>query len=316
MNTPPRIVFMGTPDFAVPSLNALVDLGAEIAAVYTQPPAPRGRGQKLAPSPVEARAQTLGLPVRTPSSLKAANAVAELKALKPDLLVVVAYGQILTAQALATARLGAFNLHASLLPRWRGAAPIQRAIMAGDDETGVAVMRMRVGLDEGPILAEARTIIEPDDTSGDLHLRLAQIGAELWRTTVPQILAGAAIETAQATDGLTYARKITPEEGRIDWARPAAEVDRQIRGLSPFPGAYCQVETTRGIQRLKVLASRLAEGDGAPGQVLTAPLRVACGAGAVQLLRLQREGRPAGPAEEVVRGLDLAGVALPSRRLL
>lgn len=297
-----RIAFMGTPDFAVKSLKAIVEAGHEVVAVYTQPPAPRGRGQVLQPSPVHAYAESLGIEVRTPRSMKAPDAIEAFKALDLDVAVVVAYGQILVAEVLDAPRLGSFNLHGSLLPRWRGAAPIQRALMAGDAETGVQVMRMSVGLDEGPVLFTARTPIGPEDTASTLHDRLADLGAALWPRALQAIADGSAVETPQAADGATYARKITPAEARIDWTRPAVEIDRQIRGLSPFPGAWFELSTARGPTRVKALGSRLDTGDGAPGEVLDDALLVACGTGAVRLTRLQREGRGAAPAEEFLRG--------------
>jgi methionyl-tRNA formyltransferase len=208
-------------------------------------------------------------------------------------------------------RLGSFNLHGSLLPRWRGAAPIQRAILAGDRETGVQVMRMSAGLDEGPVLFTARTPIAADDTAQSLHDRLARLGADLWPPALEAIAAGTAVETPQAETGATYARKILPAEARIDWTRPAVEIDRQIRGLSPFPGAWFTLETAKGPVRVKALDSRLALGDGTPGEVLDDQLRVACGSGAVRLLRLQREGRGAADAEAFLRGLPVT----PSEKL-
>jgi methionyl-tRNA formyltransferase len=317
MSHSPRIAFMGTPDFAVPSLKALSAAGFEIVCVYTQPPAPRGRGQTLKPTPVHAAAEALGLAVRTPVSMKARDAIEAFAALDLDLAVVVAYGQILVREVLEAPRFGCFNLHASLLPRWRGAAPIQRAIMAGDARTGAQIMRMSEGLDEGPVLASTETAIGPDDTSGALHGRLAEAGAALWPGVVRSILAGSAVETPQTEEGAVYARKIKPQEARIDWAEPAAVVDCKIRGLSPFPGAWCEIETSRGVQRLKLLGSHRHEGatSGAPGEVLavdTEGVLVAATGGAVRLTRLQREGKAAGEALEIARGLSLQ----PGMRLL
>ena len=300
-----RIAFMGTPEFAAPSLRAIHAAGHDIVAVYSQPPAPRGRGQTLQPSPVHAAADALGLNVRTPRSMKAPEAVEDFRALDLDLAVVVAYGQILTAEVLRSPRLGAFNLHGSLLPRWRGAAPIQRAIMAGDAVTGVQIMRMSVGLDEGPVLFTARTDIGPQDTSGVLHERLARLGADLWPAALVAIASGEAVETPQADEGVTYARKITPAEARIDWSLPAMEIDHRIRGLSPFPGAFFMANTTKGPVRVKALLSVMANGRGAPGVVLDDEMTIACGEGAVRLLRLQREGRAAGEALDVSRGLPI-----------
>ncbi len=306
-----RLAFMGTPDFAVYSLSALLDAGHQVAAVYTQPPSPRGRGQILQPSPVHAFAESRGLTVHTPKSMKDPDAIAAFRALDLDAAVVVAYGQILLPAVLDAPRLGSFNLHGSLLPRWRGAAPIQRAILAGDRETGVQVMRMSAGLDEGPVLFTARTPIAADDTAQSLHDRLARLGADLWPQALAAIAAGTAVETPQAETGATYARKILPAEARIDWTRPAVEIDRQIRGLSPFPGAWFTLETAKGPVRVKALDSRLALGDGTPGEVLDDQLRVACGSGAVRLLRLQREGRGAADAEAFLRGLPVT----PSEKL-
>jgi len=297
-----RIAFMGTPDFAVHALAALVEAGYSPVCVYSQPPAPRGRGQQLTPSPVHAYAESRGIPVRTPRSMKTREAIDDFKALDLDVALVVAYGQILVREVPEAPRLGCFNLHGSLLPRWRGAAPIQRAIMAGDPVTGVEVMRMSEGLDEGAVLSTARVEIEADDTAGSLHDKMAAAGARLLAATLPDILAGRAVETPQAAEGVTYAKKIKTEEARIDWSRPAIEVDRQIRGLSPFPGAWFQLDTPKGPVRVKALGSRLALGDGAPGEALDDELRIACGTGAVRLTRLQREGRGAQDAEVFLNG--------------
>jgi methionyl-tRNA formyltransferase len=305
-----RIAFLGTPDFAVPALAELAAAGHEIAAVYAQPPAPRGRGQAVRPSPVQAFAESLGLPVRTPASMRDPEAIADFRALDLDAAVVVAYGQILPAAVLDAPRLGSFNLHGSLLPRWRGAAPIQRAVMAGDAVTGVQVMRMTPGLDEGPILLSETVRIGPLDTAGTLHDRLSAVGAHLLPRALAALERGAGHETPQAADGVTYARKITPAEARIDWTRPAAEVDRQIRGLSPFPGAWFEAPSDRGPVRVKALLSQLEEGAGAPGTVLDGALLVACGAGAVRLLQVQREGRQAQDAGTFLRGFPLPAGAL------
>ena len=304
-----RLAFLGTPDFAVRALAQVLDSGHDVAAVYTQPSRPRGRGQSLQPSPVQAFAEAHGLMVRAPASMKAAEEIAAFTGLNLDAAVVVAFGQILVREVLEAPRLGCFNLHASLLPRWRGAAPIQRAIMAGDAETGVQVMRMSEGLDEGPVLATARVAIAAEDTAASLHDRLAEAGAALLGPTLEAIARGDAVETPQAATGLTYARKVKPVEARIDWSRPAAELDRLIRGLSPFPGAWFEAATLRGLVRVKVLLSRPTVGAGAPGEVLDeAPdaLAVACGEGAVSLLRLQREGKGPQDAADFLRGLPLA----------
>ncbi len=305
-----RLAFMGTPEFAVPSLAELIASGHEIVAVYSQPPRPKGRGRKLTPSPVHAFADSMGLPVFTPDSMKAAEAIEIFESLDLDAACVVAYGQILKPEVLAAPRLGCFNLHGSLLPRWRGAAPIQRAIMAGDARTGVQIMRMSEGLDEGPILLSEIMDIRADDTAGSLSERMAHVGAALWSRALAAIERGAATETTQ-TGEPTYARKITPAEARIDWTRPAVEVDAHIRGLSPFPGAWFEAPSDQGPVRIKALLSAVADGAGAPGTVLDGDLTVACGAGAVRLVRVQREGRAAQSAEEMLRGFPLpAGTVL------
>jgi methionyl-tRNA formyltransferase len=300
-----RLIFMGTPDFAVPALDALVAAGHEVAAVYTQPPRPAGRGQAERPSPVQLRAEALGLPVRCPRTLKAPEAQADFAALEADAAVVVAYGLILPKPVLEAPRLGCLNIHASLLPRWRGAAPIHRAVMAGDAETGVCIMRMEEGLDTGPVYLRAAVPIGPQDTTGALHDRLAALGARLVVEALAR-LPGLSPEP-QPEAGATYAAKIDKAEARVDWTRPAPEVDRLIRGLSPFPGAW----TTIAGERVKLLASCRAEGQGAPGEVLDGALTVACGTGAVRLLRLQRAGRGAQEAAEFLRGFDVpAGTRL------
>jgi len=305
-----RLAFMGTPDFAVPSLAELIASGHEVVAVYSQPPRPRGRGQRLTPSPVHAFAEAMGLPVFTPESMKSPEAIETFKSLDVDAACVVAYGQILKADVLEAPHLGCFNLHGSLLPRWRGAAPIQRAIMAGDTQTGVQIMRMSEGLDEGAILLSEIMDIRPDDTAATLSERMSHVGASLWSRALAAIERGGAEGTEQAGEP-TYARKISPAEARIDWSRPAAEIDAHIRGLSPFPGAWFEVAADDGPVRVKVLMSRVAEGSGAPGQVLDGGLRVACGDGAVQLLRVQRAGKAAQTPDEMLRGFPLpAGTVL------
>ena len=297
-----RLAFMGTPEFAVPSLAELIASGHEIVAVYSQPPKPRGRGQKLTPSPVQAFAEAMGLPVFTPASMKSPEAIADFKSLDLDAACVVAYGQILKPAVLEAPRLGCFNLHGSLLPRWRGAAPIQRAIMAGDRETGVQIMRMTEGLDEGNILLGEVMPINPDDTSATLAERMAVTGATLWTRALAAIERGGVTDTEQVGEP-TYARKITPAEARIDWTRPAAEIDAHIRGLSPFPGAWCEAPDGT---RMKVLMSRLEAGQGEPGAVLDDGLLIACGEGAVRLVRVQREGRAAQEASEFLKGFAIA----------
>jgi methionyl-tRNA formyltransferase len=302
-----RLAFLGTPDFAVVSLAAILEAGFEVVRVYTQPPAPRGRGQKLTLSPVHAFATAHGLPVRTPASMRDPEAIAGFRALAPDAAVVVAFGQILPREVLEAPRLGSFNLHGSLLPRWRGAAPIQRAIMACDRVTGVAVMRMTEGLDEGPVLAETRLRIDALDTAGALGERLARAGAELMVRTLPLIESGTALATPQPAEGVTYAKKIRPKETRIDWRKSAREVDCQIRGLAPAPGAWFVAPSERGPVRVKALLSTVEEGQGEPGAVLDERLLVACGEGAVRLLRLQREGRGPQGLDDFVRGFRVSG---------
>ena len=300
-----RLAFLGTPEFAVVNLAAIVAAGFEVACVYSQPPAPRGRGKKLSPSPVQAFAEAHSLPVRSPASMRDPDEIAAFAALELDAAVVVAFGQILPTAVIDAPRLGSFNLHASLLPRWRGAAPIQRAIMAGDTVTGIGVMRLTEGLDEGPTLAVERLRIGALDTAGTLHDRLAETGAGLLVRTLPRIADGTAVETPQPIEGVTYAKKIRPRETRIDWSRPAAEVDRRIRGLSPSPGAWFEARSERGPVRIKALLSRVDEGDGAPGEVLDDRLLIACGGGAVRLLAAQREGRGAQQLDDFVRGFSV-----------
>lgn len=291
---------MGTPDFSVPVLDALVEAGHEVVAVYCQPPRPAGRGKKLRPTPVHARAEALGLEVRHPTSLKTPEAQADFAALQADIAVVVAYGLLLPQAILDAPKHGCLNIHASLLPRWRGAAPIHRAIMAGDAETGVCIMQMEAGLDTGPVLLRQETPIEPEETTSVLHDRLSAMGA----TAIVEALSRLAdlSPKAQPDHGVTYAHKIDKAEARIDWAASAQEVDRKIRGLSPFPGAFTEVDG----QRVKLLASRLAEGSGEAGTLLDDALTVACGDGAAQLTRLQRAGKSAQTAEEFLRGMPLS----------
>lgn len=292
-----RIAFMGTPDFSVAALDALVEAGHEIACVYSQPPRPAGRGKKLRPSPVHARAEALGLEVRTPLNFKAEDDRAAFAALDVDAAVVVAYGLLLPQAVLDAPTHGCFNIHASILPRWRGAAPIQRAIMAGDAETGVCIMQMELGLDSGPVVLEERTTIKPHDTAATLRDRLAETGATAIVVALDVLSRGALQATAQPAEGI-YAPKIDKAEARIDWSRKAEEVDRHIRGLSPFPGAWFELEG----ERVKVLLSEMAEGAGAPGAVIGDDLTIACGSGAVRLLRLQRASKGAVDAGDFLRG--------------
>lgn len=292
-----RLIYMGTPDFAVPALDALYAAGHEIVCVYTQPPRPAGRGKKPRPSPVQSRAEALGLPVRHPASLKGPEEQAEFAALNADLAVVAAYGLILPRAVLDAPAQGCLNIHASLLPRWRGAAPIHRAIMAGDAETGVCIMRMEAGLDTGPVLSRAATPIAPEETTGDLHDRLAQIGAKLIVETLARLPLP---EVPQPEDGVTYATKIDKAEARVDWAQPAEQITRQIRGLAPFPGAW----TDAGGDRIKLLGARRVDGSGTPGTVLH-DFTVACGTGAVQITRAQRAGRAVQDTDSFLRGTAL-----------
>jgi methionyl-tRNA formyltransferase len=300
-----RLAFLGTPEFALPTLAGLLEAGHEVARVYSQPPAPRGRGQILTPSPVQAFAEARGLETRTPVSLRAADEIAAFTALALDAAVVVAFGQILVPEILNAPRLGCYNLHASLLPRWRGAAPIQRALMAGDAMTGVQVMRMTAGLDEGAVLAGASTRIDALDTAGTLHDRLAVLGADLMVQTLDRLARGEATAEPQPTEGATYARKIRTSETAIRWDRAANRIDHQIRGLSPAPGAWFVAPGARGPVRVKALLSRVADGEGAPGEVLDDDLLIACGEGAVRILTAQREGRAPAAAAEFLRGFPI-----------
>ena len=295
-----RVIFMGTPEFSVSVLDELVNAGHEIAAVYCQPPRPAGRGKKDRPTPVHARAEELGLEVRHPVSLKGEAEQAEFAALNADVAVVVAYGLLLPQPVLDAPKQGCLNIHASLLPRWRGAAPIHRAIMAGDSHTGICIMQMEAGLDTGPVLMREDTLIGAEETTNQLHDRLAEMGAGL---IVEALLALEDLEAEpQPEEGVTYAHKIDKAEAQIDWTQPAAEVDRKIRGLSPFPGAWCEVDG----QRVKLLASRMAEGSGTPGEVLNDTLTVACGDSAVELLKLQRAGKGAQEREVFLRGFPIS----------
>ena len=292
-----RVIFMGTPEFSVPVLDAL-HAEHEVICVYCQPPRPAGRGKKERPTPVHARALDLGLAVRHPSSLKSPDEQTEFAALKADVAVVVAYGLILPQAILDAPVYGCLNIHASLLPRWRGAAPIHRAILAGDAETGLCIMQMEAGLDTGPVLLRETTGIGETETTGALHDRLSAMGARLILRALAQL--PDLVPEPQPEAGVTYAQKIDKAEARVDWSADAMTVARQINGLSPFPGAWC--ETPAG--RLKLLNARPAEGSGATGSVLGG-LRVACGRGAVEILRAQREGKRPMEAEELLRGLDL-----------
>jgi methionyl-tRNA formyltransferase len=305
---PLRVVFMGTPDFALPTLVEILGRGHEVAAVYTRAPKPGGRrGLDFVPSPVEREARRFGLNVLTPASLRSAEAESAMRAHGADLAVVVAYGLILPKPILDAFPLGAFNLHASLLPRWRGAAPINRAIMAGDAETGVMVMKMEEGLDTGPIAMAERVPIYPDATAGDLHDRLAPLGADLMVRALGALERGSLTLTPQPEAGATYAPKIDKNETRIDWGRPWRDVHNHIRGLSSFPGAWCEIAGAGA--RIKLLRTTRGEGGGAPGTVLDDKLTVACGDGAVRILELQRAARQAMKADEFLRGSNIAAGA-------
>ena len=296
------MVFMGTPDFAATCLQAVHQAGHAITAVYSRAPAPSGRGMKLTPSPVHKLAETLQLHVETPPHFKDPEARARLAAFKPDVIVVVAYGLLLPKAVLDIPHNGCLNVHASLLPRWRGAAPIQRAIMAGDQESGVAIMRMEEGLDTGPVTLEARCPITPDMTAGQLHDTLAVLGADLLVKALAKLEAGQLTETVQSQEGIVYAKKISNDDSRIDWQQPAQSVHDLIRGLSPFPGAFALFDFGKGEERVKILQSRIVNATGPVGHVLDTHLTIACGSGAVQLLRLQRAGNKAMTAEEFLRG--------------
>ncbi|WP_380054761.1 methionyl-tRNA formyltransferase [Falsihalocynthiibacter sp. SS001] len=293
-----RIVFMGTPDFSVPVLEALVEAGHEIAAVYCQPPRPAGRGKKDRPSPVQNRAEEFGLKVRSPRSLKSDEAQAEFAALNADIAVVVAYGLILPQAILDAPKRGCLNIHASLLPRWRGAAPIHRAIMAGDKNTGVCIMQMDAGLDTGDVLLRKEITIGVEETTAQLHDRLCTLGAEAIVQALDEL--DDLKSVPQPAEGVTYAAKIDKAEARIDWTESAEQVDRKIRGLSPFPGAWCEING----ERVKLLASRVGEGSGEAGRVLGG-MTIACGSGAVEILTAQRQGKRPMDTETFLRGIEL-----------
>lgn len=295
-----RLAFMGTPDFAVPTLAELIAQGHDIAAVYSQPPRPKGRGMTLEPGPVHKFADSAKLPVRTPLSLKGEDEQAAFAALELDAAIVVAYGLLLPKPILEAPMLGCFNLHGSLLPRWRGAAPIQRAVMAGDAETGVMVMRMDEGLDTGPVLMAERVPVGRK-TSGDLAAELSRLGADLMMRALGALERGVVKPHSQPAEGVTYAKKILKEEARIDWHRSAHEIDCQIRGLAPFPGAFTEANN----ERLKILYAEPAPGSGKPGVLLDEALTVACGEGALRLMKVQRPGKSAMSAAELLKGYSL-----------
>ena len=299
---PLRLIFMGTPDFAVPTLVELVGRGHDVVAVYTRAPKPAGRGMELAPTPVEREARRFGLDVITPTTLRSEDAARQFSAHKADAAVVVAYGLLLPKPILDATRLGCFNLHASALPRWRGAAPINRAIMAGDRETAVMVMKMEEGLDTGPIAMAERVTIGPEMTAGELHDRLARLGGDLMARALAALEKDALVLTPQPFDGVTYAAKIDKTETRIDWKQSWNTVHDHVRGLSPFPGAWCDIAGTR----VKVLRTTKGKGAGTPGTVLDDALTIACGEGAIRILELQRAGKQAMKAEEFLRGIPIA----------
>lgn len=300
-----RLVFMGTPDFAVPTLLEIVGAGHEVVAVYTRAPQPAGRGMELRPSAVAREAERFGLPVLTPKTLKGTDAAAAMRVHGADAAVVVAYGLILPKPILEAFPLGCFNLHASLLPRWRGAAPIQRAIIAGDRETGVMVMKMEEGLDTGPVAIAERVPIGPDVTAGNMHDTLARLGADLMLRALAALEKDALQLTPQSADGVTYAKKIEKNETRIDWTKPWQQVHDHCRGLSPFPGAWFEFLDNGATGRVKVLRTTRGEGRGKPGHVLDERLTIACGDGAVRLIELQRAGRQPMPAAEFLRGTPI-----------
>ncbi|MDF1598852.1 methionyl-tRNA formyltransferase [Mesorhizobium sp. YIM 152430] len=307
-----RVIFMGTPEFSAATLKAIVEAGHEVVSAYSQPPRPAGRrGLELKKSPVHELAETIGIEVRTPVSLKGEAEQTAFRALKADVAVVVAYGLLLPKAILGGTRLGAYNGHASLLPRWRGAAPIQRAIMAGDAETGMMIMKMDEGLDTGPVALTERVAIGADMTAGELHDALRAVGARLMVEALRKLEAGDLPTVPQASEDATYADKISKEETRIDWSKPAREVHNRIRGLSPFPGAWCEAHIGGKPERLKLLRSALDEGAGLPGTILDDQLKVACGSGAVRLVEVQRAG-----GKPMAAGAFLHGAGLRKGDLL
>src|SRR5438128_10904250 len=299
---PLRLIFMGTPDFAVPTLLELVAHGHEVVAVYTRAPKPAGRGMKMQPTPVEQEARRLDIPVLTPTTLKTSEALETFRAHNADAAVVVAYGMILPQAILDAPPLGCFNLHGSLLPRWRGAAPINRAIMAGDAETGVMVMKMDAGLDTGDVAMAERLPISDTMTAADLHDALAPLGADLMVRAMGGLERGGLQLTKQSEQGVTYAAKIEKAEARIDWNRPSREVLRHIHGLSPFPGAWCEAALDGEPTRVKILRCELAAGSSAPGDLLDEHLTIACSEGAIRILELQRAGKAPMKAADFLRG--------------
>ncbi len=304
-----KIVFMGTPDFSAPVLAEIIGQGHEVVAVYSRAPKPAGRGMALRPSPVHALADRFSIPVFTPKTLRGPEAAETFRSHDADVAVVVAYGLILPKEILDAPAFGCLNLHASLLPRWRGAAPIQRAIMAGDRETGVMVMKMDEGLDTGPIAMAEKVAIGPDMTAGELHDRLSRVGADLMSRALAALSRDSLTFQPQPEAGVIYAHKIDKAESRIDWSRPASEVHNHIRGLSPFPGAFFEADFGHGPERVKALRSTVVAGAGAPGALLDEELTIACGAGAVRLIELQRAGKGAMRAADFLRGARMISLA-------
>ena len=301
-----RVVFMGTPDFSVPTLAEIVGQGHEVAAVYARAPAPAGRGMELRKSPVHVAAERFGIEVRTPKNFRDPADVEALAELAPDLIVVVAYGVILPQSLLDIPSLGCVNVHASLLPRWRGAAPIQRAIMAGDAETGVAIMKMEAGLDTGPVGLVEKVAITSEMTAGELHDRLSRAGADALGRALAALSRGTLAFTPQHEEGVTYAKKIANDEARIDWTQSAQAVHDHVRGLSPFPGAFCMIDGAKGPERIKVLRTTRSDEQGAPGIALDDRLLIACGDGAVRLLEVQRAGSKPMKSDDLLRGFAVA----------
>lgn len=304
-----RVIFMGTPDFSVPTLTEIIGQGHEVVSVYTRAPAPAGRGMELRPSPVQVTAERFGIPVFSPKTLKNAEAAEIMASHQADVAVVVAYGLILPKAILEVPELGCLNLHASLLPRWRGAAPIQRAIMAGDAETGVCVMKMEEGLDTGPVAMVETLAIDGNATAGEMHDRLAGLGADLMARALPALGRGGLRFTPQLEEGVAYASKIGNDEAKLSWNRPAQQVHDVVRGLSPFPGAYVEVDLGKGPERLKLLRTARAGGAAEPGTLLDDDGTVACAVGAVKLLQVQRAGKGPMSAQEFLRGARLSAGA-------
>ena len=306
MRPPMRAIFMGAPNFATPALRAVLEHGHEVVAVYTRAPQPAGRrGLELTKTPVHRLADDFGLPVVTAATLRSAEAQETFRAFAADVAVVVAYGLILPPPALAAPRLGCLNLHASLLPRWRGAAPIQRAIIAGDAETGVDLMRMEAGLDTGPVAREIRTPIRPDETAGELTARLAELGARLIAESLPELAAGRLVFHPQSVDGATYARKIDKSEAAIDWSADAVTVRNRVHGLSPAPGAHSEIAIGGRLERIKILRAEVVERTGPPGAVVDLSMVVACGDKALRVIAAQRPGKTPMSGAELMRGAKL-----------